>query len=104
MIKRYFEYLKDNPEGYWFKRKAFGWGWVPAKWQGWVTLFVFIALLFLNSFRHDLESGSVTEVRTFLLESGALIIILILICWRTGEPPRWQWGFPSKKGQKSEKK
>jgi hypothetical protein len=25
-LSRYIRYLKDNPEQYWFKRKAYGWG------------------------------------------------------------------------------
>jgi hypothetical protein len=34
MFKKYIEYLKDNPQGYWFKRKVWGWGWTPVTWQG----------------------------------------------------------------------
>ena len=45
IIKRYVAYLQDNPEQYWFKRKLFGWGWVPVRWQGWVFLLVWIALV-----------------------------------------------------------
>ena len=33
MLRQYIQYLKDNPQGYWFRRKLFGWGWVPVKWQ-----------------------------------------------------------------------
>ena len=29
MIKEYIAYLKDNPQGYWFKARLYGWGWVP---------------------------------------------------------------------------
>ena len=30
MIKEYIAYLKDNPQGYWFKARLYGWGWAPA--------------------------------------------------------------------------
>ncbi len=45
MIKEYIAYLKDNPQGYWFKRKLYGWGWTPAKWQGWVVVLAFVIFL-----------------------------------------------------------
>jgi hypothetical protein len=45
MFKQYFKYLKDNPRGYWFKRRLFGWGWVPVKWQGWLVVAVSVALV-----------------------------------------------------------
>jgi hypothetical protein len=32
LFKEYTDYLKDNPQGYWFKRKLYGWGWTPARW------------------------------------------------------------------------
>ena len=28
------EYIRNNPKGYWFKRKLYGWGWFPVKWEG----------------------------------------------------------------------
>ena len=33
MFKNYLDYIRDNPKGYWFKRKPFGYGWTPVKWQ-----------------------------------------------------------------------
>jgi hypothetical protein len=98
MIKEYIEYLKDNPDHLWFKRKLYGWGWTPATWQGWVVLLGYIGLVFLFSLTVD-ESSPVNEVWfTFLLPITFLTFTLILICYRTGEKPRWQWGNP--KGKK----
>ena len=56
VLKQYIEYLKNNPEGYWFKRKLYGWGWTPATWQGWLVLAVFVVLMILNAFRVDAGS------------------------------------------------
>ena len=45
MIKKYLNYLNDNPQGYWFKAKLYGWGWTPAKWQGWLVVLTYIILI-----------------------------------------------------------
>ena len=45
MLKEYRAYLKDNPKGYWFKRKLYGWGWTPAKWQGWCLTLLYSVLV-----------------------------------------------------------
>jgi hypothetical protein len=45
-LSRYIQYLKRNPEHYWFKRKAYGWGWLPANRQGWLTLAVLVVVFF----------------------------------------------------------
>ncbi len=92
-IQKQIAYLKDNPKGYWFKRKLYGWGWTPAKWQGWATLLVFIALLTLNTIRFDVNKYQTeTGVVYFILETLALIFLLVLVCIKTGEKPKWQWG------------
>ena len=98
IIKEYIKYLKDNPRGYWFKRKLYGWGWTPATWQGWLTLLIFLALIFFNFNRIDSSSHSASDTLiNFVPETFALIIILIAICYWKGEKPRWQWGFPKYK-------
>jgi len=94
MIKEYIAYLKDNPQHYWFKRKLYGWGWTPATWQGWSLLLIFIALIVLNFFRIDLKSHSGSDTLiSFIPETFILVFILITICWKFGERPRWQWGI-----------
>lgn len=98
MIKEYIDYLKDNPEGYWFKAKLYGWGWVPVRWQGWLILFVYIGLIFTLAISREKyipgnpDSGS--NFLTFALPIIILTALLIFICYKKGEKPRWQWGPP----------
>jgi hypothetical protein len=78
--------MKKN---YWFKGKRYGWGWYPSSWQGWGVLLGFIALILWNSSHTD-ASGQ--TLRPFILENLLLVVLLIVICYRTGEPPKWRWG------------
>lgn len=89
MIKQYLAYIQDNPKGYWFRAKWFGWGWTPATWQGWVIIAIYIGLILIISSRVDQNSLPVP----FIL----LTLILIVICYLKGEPPHWNWGIPKKK-------
>src|SRR5436309_1769855 len=93
IFKKYSNYLKDNPEGYWFKRKLYGWGWTPAKWQGWAVILAFVALIFLNFYRIDSNSHSASDTLiNFIPQTLVLLILLALVCYKKGEKPRWQWG------------
>ena len=94
-IQKYIKYLKDNPKNYWFKRRLYGWGWVPAKWQGWVVIIIFI--IFLLKSGSDMESNpepTDSELQTFFIKIILSVVVVILICYKTGEKPRWQWGLP----------
>lgn len=85
---KYTKYCKDNPHGYWFKRKLYGWGWVPVKWQGWAVTLIFIIFI---TFMADsfLVKGNVIEYFIALILA---IIILIYIAYKKGEKPKWSWG------------
>ncbi len=89
MLNDYIKYLKDNPEGYWFKRKLYGWGWVPVTWQGYAVVFAFILFIFFIANRFLTQD----RVEEYFAALVAAAVILIAICWKTGEPPRWQWGI-----------
>jgi len=92
---RYLQYIRNNPEGYWFRRKLYGWGWTPALWQGWLVTAFIVGLIVLNAARIDGASHSVSDILIrFIPQTILLIVMLIAICYRTGEPPKWQWGFP----------
>ncbi|HAU66210.1 MAG: hypothetical protein UT30_C0013G0011 [Candidatus Uhrbacteria bacterium GW2011_GWF2_39_13] len=102
MIKKYIDYLKDNPQGYWFKARLYGWGWIPMKWQGWVVVACFVVVLLLNGFYFDskIPTGSDPRVVDLVIFFGVLLVsitILFSICYKKGEKPRWQWGPPKDK-------
>lgn len=87
LFKKYIEHWKDNPNGYWFKRKLYGWGWTPVKWQGWVVIFIWMILFIF---------GMETMDHEWLKNLVVLILItwlLIYICYKKGEKPKWQWGI-----------
>ncbi len=101
MIKEYIAYLKDNPQGYWFKAKLYGWGWVPVKWRGWSAIFLYILLVLglVLTREKDIpgnpDSGS--NVLTFALPIIILTVLLVIVAYKKGEKPRWQWGLPKEK-------
>ncbi len=84
--------MKDNTTFLWFKRKRYGWGWTPATKEGWLVLLVYAGLVGLISSR----LGSVQSEQEVLSRVvGPILIIsilLVVICYKTGEAPRWQWG------------
>lgn len=98
MIKEYIAYLKDNPQGLWFKRKLYGWGWAPARWQGWTTLIIYVILVLgLVLTREEAIPGNPDSGSNFLTFALPIIISTIIfftILYKKGEKPRWQWGIP----------
>jgi len=96
MLKKYIEYLKDNPKGYWFKAKLFGWGWTPVTWQGWIVTLIYVALLILFALAIDENSSDREMLFTFILPAVLLTITFIRIAYKKGEKPRWNWGWPKK--------
>jgi hypothetical protein len=96
-FRNYAEYLKDNPEGVWFKRRLYGWGWVPAKWQGWVIISAFIGILLLNGiyFASKVSPNAEPTNLDLGIFFGVMILSIILlfwICYKKGEKPEWSWG------------
>ena len=97
IFKAYVRYIKDNPEGYWFRRKLYGWGWTPATREGWAVTIIF--LLFALGLAIRSEKIGLTDeriVKELLLPIAVAVIILVYICFKTGEPPKWQWRIPEK--------
>jgi hypothetical protein len=73
---------------YWFPAKRYGWGWgPPTTWQGWVVLLAWLATTIPSSLW--LASRHILLVGPFVL---LMVIVLIVICYATGEPPRWRGG------------
>ncbi|MSU60419.1 MAG: hypothetical protein EXS52_00700 [Candidatus Staskawiczbacteria bacterium] len=97
IIKQYVDYLKDNPQNLWFKRKLYGWGWTPATWQGWLIIVMFIAYLIWNAIVLDHNPSPTTaETTWFFVKTVLAVGLVILICYKKGEKPRWQMGSDKK--------
>lgn len=94
----------SKKQTYWFKRRRYGWGWVPVTWKGWVTILLYPVAVFTSYLATMFGTSdsifsepigytvSVREVVTlvlfFLLFSG----LLLLTCYRKGPKPKWRWG------------
>jgi len=92
IFKQYKDYLQDNPNGYWFKRKLYGWGWIPAKWQGWAVILLFLVIILLDSFSLG-QNPTDSQVSWFMSTLILSMILLVYICYKKGETPKWQWGL-----------
>jgi drug/metabolite transporter (DMT)-like permease len=88
MIKEYMEYMKDNPKGLWFKRKLYGWGWTPVRWQGWVVILVAVAICFFGVYVGETDDSPGAGGLGIIL----MIVIIFFFGYWKGEKPRWQWG------------
>jgi len=99
-FKEYIDHLKDNKEGYWFKKKLYGWGWTPATWQGWLTILIYVVLLVLASvtFKKSYQEGDF--IFAFISPVILITAAFIFVAYIKGEKPGWQWG----KDKKEEKK
>jgi len=73
----------------WFRAKRYGWGWYPITWQGWLVTLVYIMLIIVSV---NLIKNDVHEVVKNLAIILFFTIILLGICYKKGEKPRWRWG------------
>ena len=78
-----------DDRSFWCPAKRYGWGWgLPVKWQGWVVLVAYIAIVVAGSFRFPPSQSLPAFLAVVLIGS----LVFGLVCWWKGEPPRWRWG------------
>ena len=74
---------------YWFPAKSHGWGWgLPATWQGWTALLLFVVVVSLSAFIFDPAESLVA----FSLFNVLAAAVLLFVCLAKGEPAQWRWG------------
>jgi hypothetical protein len=72
----------------WFPKKKYGYGWgFPSKWQGWITMLIYLLLMFTGAI-----FLSKRNIWLFVLFTIILSGILISVCYWKGEKPGWHWG------------
>lgn len=79
---------------YWFKRRRYGYGWVPTTWQGGLVVAVFLVVLFLGLvLLKDVPENTYTkEVGYYFALAFGAAILMILISYLKGPTPKWRWG------------
>jgi hypothetical protein len=82
--------MSDEDTSFWFPVKTYGWGWgLPVRWQGWVVLVAYAALLFFGIPYLVAER----DVVAFLLYVVGITVLLIVVIVAKGErPAAWRWG------------
>ncbi len=82
--------MDEEPQPhYWFPAKAYGWGWgLPTRWQGWLSMAVFVALVIVDSIVFEPASHPVA----FFVGIAVLSAMIVAVCYLKGEPPAWRWG------------
>ncbi len=82
-----------NKEKIWFKRKDYGYGWTPCSKEGWIVMLLFVLLTFLTAGIFKSAAKSDGEFLILFLPSEILFsILLIFVCYKKGEKPKWQFG------------
>lgn len=92
LIKDYIEYIKDNPEGYWFKRKLYGFGWTPARPAGWLAVLAYLSVVLFLVIQGELNNSIEESPTTFIFMLVSITALFLAVCWKKGEPLKWQWG------------
>ena len=77
----------------WFRAKRYGWGWEPATWQGWAVMLVWSALVVVGFVIVDSHAASTSAMLLIAIPNTIILsAMLVVVCYCTGETPRWRWG------------
>lgn len=95
--KEHITYLTDNPQRYWFKRKLYGFGWIPARLPGWIVLGMYLLVVLGLTLTTPRTLSTQAALVQVVIPICIATIIFLLIAWRTGEPLQWQWGRQQKR-------
>ncbi len=79
---------------YWFKRKRYGYGFVPVTWQGWASIGIYLLVIFggLLSIRDMPEDDFSAEASIYLLVVLIATSALIIVSYKHGPTLKWRWG------------
>lgn len=77
----------------WFRRKKYGYGWVPATWEGWLCIGLFIASVIISTIAiAQLDINEQQKTGWQILTTTCCAMLLVYVSYKKGEPARWSWG------------
>ncbi|HEX9594823.1 MAG TPA: hypothetical protein VF996_01725 [Candidatus Saccharimonadales bacterium] len=79
---------------YWFKRRRYGWGWVPVSWKGWLALALYLAIIIFGipALIDAPAESSAWEGAIYFIVVFLVTVSLIRLGYAKGPKPRWRWG------------
>ncbi len=88
----------SNKQSYWFKRRRYGYGWIPTSWQGWTTVavFLFVVLGGTTVLKDTPRNTFSSESSLYLLIVLIAIVGLVIVSYLKGPKPKWRWGKDKK--------
>lgn len=77
-----------------FKRKRYGFGWVPVTWQGWLYLATQVSILLVTStfLSRKPQQPTASQLMKLLIIVGLVLMNLVLVAYLAGPKPHWRWG------------
>ena len=83
---------KHNP--YWFKRRRYGYGWMPVMWQGWISVLLFLDVVLIGAsiLLNIPKIRSGTSLAIYLFTVALASVALFMISTKKGPTPKWRWG------------
>lgn len=84
-------------KNYWFKRRRYGYGWIPTSWQGWLIVVIYVALVLAGALtlKNVPDNTFTREVGFYLGFVFIISVSLIRIGYAKGPKPKWRWGKKS---------
>jgi len=73
------------------KRRRYGWGWTPVKWQAWLLIGMQIAIIFTAATFLTVEQP-IFELIAFFAILVLAVATIILFGAISSPTPAWRWG------------
>ncbi|MDZ7786112.1 MAG: hypothetical protein U5L95_03260 [Candidatus Saccharibacteria bacterium] len=79
---------------YWFKRRRYGYDWIPVTWQGWLVIAIYLVLILLGSLflAREGDDPSAGDLLVFFTTLFVATGTLLVVTFYTGPKPKWRWG------------
>ncbi len=85
----------------WFIPRSYGWGFEPTTWQGWLTVVIFIGLIFISLYINNIFDKNTITIKNIIavfFDYAILITALIYFCLsKTEGKVQWNWGKEKRK-------
>ena len=87
--------MEQTSKKYWFKRRRYGYGWVPVTWQGWLSVVVLVVAAVGTAYAvlpPKPQQPDAAQLTVFLGGLGIYVLAIAVVGLTKGPAPHWRWG------------